>query len=76
MPKILSIDLEASSFAGITKSTSRGSELVSTIAKIGMFNFCASLMAMCSRLMSTTNNAPGRRVISVIEPKFFSNFAR
>jgi hypothetical protein len=31
--KILSIDLEASSFDGITYSTSRGSELVSTIAK-------------------------------------------
>ena len=25
--------------------------------------------------MSTTNKAPGKRVISVIEPKFFSNFA-
>ena len=25
--------------------------------------------------MSTTNKAPGRRVISVIEPKFFSNLA-
>jgi len=37
--KILSIDFEASSFDGITKSTSRGSELVSTIAKIGIFNF-------------------------------------
>jgi hypothetical protein len=37
--KILSIDLEASSFDGITNSTSRGSELVSTIAKTGMFNF-------------------------------------
>jgi hypothetical protein len=32
--KILSIDLEASSFDGITNSTSRGSELVSTIAKL------------------------------------------
>jgi hypothetical protein len=32
--KILSIDLEASSFDGITYSTSRGSELVSTIAKL------------------------------------------
>jgi hypothetical protein len=31
--KILSIDLEAS-FDGITNSTSRGSELVSTIAKL------------------------------------------
>ena len=34
-----SIDFEASSLAGIGKSTSRGSEFVSTIAKIGMFNF-------------------------------------
>ena len=35
----LSIDLEASSLAGIIKSTNLGSEFVSTIAKIGMFNF-------------------------------------
>ena len=76
MLKILSIDFEASSLEGMTKSTSRGSELVSTMAKIGIFNFCASLMAMCSRLISTTKRAPGKRVISVIEPKFFSNLAR
>ena len=31
---------------------------------------------MCSRLISTTNNAPGRRVISAIEPKFLSSFSR
>ena len=30
---------------------------------------------MCSLLMSTTNNAPGSLVISVIDPKFFSNLA-
>ena len=30
---------------------------------------------MCSLLMSTTNNAPGNLVISVIDPKFFSSFA-
>ena len=30
---------------------------------------------MCSRLISITNRAAGRRVISEIEPKFFSSFA-
>ena len=40
-----------------------------------MFNFCASLIAICSRLISITNSAPGRRVISEIDPKFFSSFA-
>ena len=53
-----------------------GSQLVSTIAKIGIFNFNASATAICSRVVSTTNKAPGRRVISEIEPKFFSNLAR
>ena len=48
---------------------------MSTIAKMGIFNFCASLIAMCSRLISTTKSAPGSRVISEIEPKFFSNLA-
>ena len=69
------MDLEASSFAGITKSTAVGSELVSTNAKTGMFNFCASDTAMCSFFTSMTNKAPGKRVMSEIEPKFFSNFA-
>ena len=43
---------------------------------MGMFSFCASLTAMCSRRISTINNAPGKRVISEIEPKFFSSLAR
>ena len=30
---------------------------------------------MCSRVVSTMKRAPGRRVISVIDPKFFSNLA-
>ena len=72
---ILPMDLVASSFAGITKSTSLGSEFVSTIAKIGILSFWASLIAMCSLLISTTKRAPGNRVISLIEPRFFSNFA-
>ncbi len=75
-PKILSIDFDASSFAGIAKSTSRGSALVSTIAKMGMLSFCASRTAMCSRRISTTKSAPGKRVISEIEPRFFSSLAR
>ena len=37
--KILVIDFDASSLDGITYSTSLGSELVSTIANIGIFNF-------------------------------------
>ena len=41
-----------------------------------MFNFCASLTAMCSRRISTTKSAPGKRVMSEIEPKFFSSLAR
>ena len=71
-----SMDFEASSLDGITKSMGRGSELVSTMAKIGMFSFWASFTAMCSRMVSTINKAPGRRVISAIDPRFFSNLAR
>ena len=44
--------------------------MVSIIAKIGIFNFLASATAMCSFLTSTTKIAPGKRVMSVIEPKF------
>ena len=73
--KILNIDLDASSFDGITYSTSLGSELVSTIAKIGMFNFLASFIAICSLIISTTNKAPGNLVMSDMEPRFFSNFS-
>ena len=39
---IHSIDFEASSLEGIGKSIKLGFELVSTIAKVGMFNFFAS----------------------------------
>jgi hypothetical protein len=47
--KILSIDLEASSFDGITNSTSRGSELVSTIAKLECLIF-ELLLLRCVQL--------------------------
>jgi hypothetical protein len=67
--KILSIDLEASSFDGIT-NYSRGSELVSTIAKLECL-ILSFFIAMCSALISTTNNAAGNLDISEIEPKFF-----
>jgi len=40
-----------------------------------MFNFFASAIAICSRFVSITNKAPGQRVMSEIEPKFFSNLA-
>ena len=72
---MISIDFEASSFDGIPKSTLFGSVLVSTIAKIGIFNLFASWIAICSLLISTTNNAPGSLVIDVIDPRFFSSFA-
>ena len=42
IPVIKEIEVEASSFAGIAKSTAFGSEFVSTIAKVGMFNLFAS----------------------------------
>ncbi len=70
------MDLVASSFAGITKSTLRGSLLVSTIANTGMPNFLASAKAMCSFITSTMKIAAGMRVKSEMEPKFFSSLAR
>ena len=74
--KITEIDFEASSFAGIGKSTRSGLQFVSTIAKVGIFNLRASATAMCSLLISTINNAEGKRVKSAILPKFLSNLAR
>ena len=46
---------------------------MSTIAKIGIFNFCASLTEIFSFRVSTINIAPGNLVISEIEPRFFSS---
>ena len=57
--KIIDIDFEASSFAGIGKSTKLGSELVSTMAKVGIFNLFASFSAMCSLIISTIKTAAG-----------------
>jgi hypothetical protein len=52
----------------------RGSELVSTIAKLECLIF-ELLLLRCVPLISTTN-AAGNLDISEIEPKFFSNLAR
>ena len=52
--RINSIDFDASSFAGITKSMSVGSEFVSTIPNTGMPRRFASATAMCSLRTSTT----------------------
>ena len=53
------IDFVASSFDGIGKSTILGFELVSTIAKTGMFKRLASAKAMCSFKISTIKIAAG-----------------
>jgi hypothetical protein len=50
-------------------------ELVSTIAKLECL-ILSFFYAMCSALISTTNNAAGNLDISEMEPKFFSNLAR
>ena len=52
-----------------------GSEFVSTIAKIGILSFWASLTAIFSLSISTIKIAPGNLVIFEIEPRFFSNFS-
>ena len=70
------MDLLASSFAGIGKSTGRGSLLVSTIAMTGMPNFLASARAMCSFITSTMKTAAGMRFMSEMEPRFFSSLVR
>ena len=74
--RIKEIDFVASSFEGIGKSTNLGFELVSTIAKTGMFKRLASAKAICSFNISTMKIAAGWRVISEIEPKVFSSLSR
>ena len=74
--RMMSIDLLASSLAGITKSTLLGSLLVSTMPNTGIPRRLASATAMCSLSTSTTNSALGRRFKFLIEPRFFSNLAR
>jgi hypothetical protein len=69
--KILSIDLEASSFYILLHEDQN----CINHCKTGMFNF-ELLIAICSALISTTNNAAGSLDMSAIEPKFFSNLAR
>ncbi len=66
----------ASSLPGITKSTSSGSQFVSTIAITGMSSFLASVTAICSFFVSTTKTASGRRSRAWIPPRFRSSFSR
>jgi small subunit ribosomal protein S2 len=72
---ITEIDLEESSLDGIIKSAGVGSELVSTMAKMGMLRRCASATAIFSLSISTTNNAAGSLFRSATLPRFFSNFS-
>src|ERR1700688_852548 len=66
----------ASSLPGITTWMSSGSQLVSTIATIGMFSLLASVTAMCSFLQSMTKTAPGSRFMSAMPAKLFSRRSR
>ena len=72
---IKEIEAEASSFEGITKSIPFGSEFVSTIPNIGIFNFFASFTAIDSLNTSTIKIAAGILVISAILPRLISNFS-
>ncbi len=56
--------------------TSSGSQLVSRIAITGMPSLRASLTAMCSFLVSTTQTALGTRAMSLIPPSERSSFSR
>ena len=67
--------LLASSFPGIGKLISVGSELVSIIATIGMFNFRASLTAKSSTLVSIIKIIFGVFFISAIPPNDLSSLS-
>ena len=73
---ISEIDFEASSFAGIGKSISEGSEFVSTIANTGILSLVASLTAIFSLRTSTIKSAAGSLDMSAILPSIFSSFSR
>ena len=59
----------ASSLPGMTKSTSSGSQLVSTTATTGISRRCASRMARCSFLQSTMKIASGRPFMVRMPPE-------
>ena len=52
-----------------------GSQLVSTIATTGIPNLAASVTAITSSVISTTNNTSGTFRISIIPPKNFFNLS-
>src|SRR5512132_3289177 len=68
-------DRIASSLPGITKSTSSGSQFVSTIAMTEMPSLRASLTAMCSFLVSITKIASGSRSRLCMPPRLRSSFS-
>src|ERR671922_420933 len=65
----------ASSFPGITRSTSSGSQFVSTRPMIGSPRRLASRTAICSLRRSMTNSASGWRLRSATPPRFASSFS-
>src|SRR5512132_1565184 len=68
-------DRIASSLPGITKSTSSGSQFVSTIAMTEIPSLRASLTAMCSFLVSITKIASGSRSRLCMPPRLRSSFS-
>ena len=65
----------ASSLPGIGYCTSSGSTLVSTTATTGMPSLLASVTAMCSFLVSSTNTASGRLVRPRRPPRLRCSFS-
>ena len=65
----------ASSLPGIGYCTTSGSTLVSTTAITGMPSLLASVTAMCSFLVSSTNTAAGRLLRLRMPPRFFCSFS-
>src|SRR6266511_3633443 len=68
-------DRIASSLPGITKSTSSGSQFVSTIAITEMPSLRASLTAMCSFFVSITKIASGSRSRLCMPPRLRSSLS-
>ena len=65
----------ASSLPGIGYCTSSGSTFVSTTATTGMPSLLASVTAMCSFLVSSTNTASGRLVRPRRPPRLRCSFS-
>ena len=65
----------ASSLPGIGYWITSGSQLVSTTATIGMPSLLASVTAMCSFLVSSTNTTSGSFSILAMPPRLRSSFS-